>query len=105
MKDDEKDPMEDGFIDHFDSDGVNYMIDVKHYNALSKDQQEQYDVKDGQFLVHLFSPSNCRSFKVFLNEDLYWTTDAREGFVDREFIEVIGSIIDEKSFLGGDFHP
>ena len=97
--------MEDDFIDHFDADGVSYMIDVKHFNALLIEQQQQYDVKDGQFLVHLFSPSGCRSFKVFLNEDLYWTTNAQEEFVDREFIEVIGSIIDEKSFSGGSFHP
>lgn len=88
-----------GFIDHFDADDTSYMVHIKHHYALTDEEKNMYKVEDGQFLVHMFSSAECKSFKVFLNDELFWTTDADESFVDREFVEIIGSIIDERSTL------
>ena len=95
----EKDPVEFGFTDHFEDDQESYMIKVKHYLALTDEDRVSYNVADGQFLVHLFSAKGVKSFVVFLNDDLAWAT-AQEDFIDREFVEIIGSIIDERYFLG-----
>ena len=97
---DEKDPIENkGFIEHFDADDVSYMVQIKHYYALNEEERNLYCVTDGQFLVHMFSTDGCKSFKVFLDDELFWITDAHESIVQREFVEIIGSIIDERSTL------
>jgi hypothetical protein len=97
--------MEECFIEHFEYEGTDYMIDVKPFYTLREEEKEQYHIREGDYLVHLFSSSGFKSFRMFTNEELYWTTDADKYFVDKDLVELIGSIIDEKNFLGGSFHP
>lgn len=96
----EENPIEyKGFTDHFIADGYKYMINVKHYFGLTTEERESYKVEDGQFLVHMFGINGYKTFKVFLNDGLNWVTDASEFLVDKEIVEIIGSIIDERSLL------
>lgn len=88
-----------GFIDHFEAEGVQFMIQVKHFLSLSQEEIEKFKVDDGQFLVHLFSEAHCKSFKVFLDDGLNWVSDQDDSFVYREYVEIIGSIIDEYTLL------
>lgn len=88
-----------GFTDHFVADGYKYMINVKHYYILTEEERDSFKVEDGQFLVHMFGINGFKSFKVFLNENLNWVTDNSEFLIDRESVEIIGSIIDERSTL------
>jgi hypothetical protein len=88
-----------GFFDAFKDNEKTYLVNIKHYFILTREEREQYSVEDGQFLVHLFSNEACRSFKLFLDEELNWSTDAGELMIDRESVEIIGSIIDERSAL------
>jgi hypothetical protein len=96
----EEHPIENkGFIDHFDADDVTYMVHIKHFFILDEEERKMYNVQEGQFLVHMFSNDGCKSFKLFLDDQLYWVTDSDESFIEREFVEIIGSIIDERSTL------
>lgn len=88
-----------GFIDHFVADGYKYMINVKHYFLLEDEERKTYEVEDGHFLVHMFGINGYKTFKVFLDDDLNWATDTSELLIDKEFVEIIGSIIDERSTL------
>jgi hypothetical protein len=88
-----------GFTDHFVADGYKYMINVKHYFLLSEEEREAFRVEDGQFLVHMFGINGYKTFKVFLSDDLNWATDSSEFLIDKESVEIIGSIIDERSTL------
>jgi hypothetical protein len=88
-----------GFIDHFVADGYKYMIYVKHFLLLDGDERRNFGVEDGQFLIHMFGINGFKTFKVFLNDNLNWVTDTSEFHIDRESVEIIGSIIDERSTL------
>jgi hypothetical protein len=88
-----------GFTDHFVADGYKYMIHVKHFYGLTVEERALYKVEDGQFLVHMFGINGYKSFKVFLDDGLNWVTDASEFLIDKESVEIIGSIIDERSLL------
>jgi hypothetical protein len=88
-----------GFIDHFVADGYKYMISVKHHYGLSDEEKHLHQVEDGQFLVHMFGINGFKTFKVFLDDNLNWITDTSEFLIDKESVEIIGSIIDERSTL------
>jgi hypothetical protein len=88
-----------GFTDHFITDSCIYMINVKHYFILDENERTTFKVEDGQFLIHMFGINGFKSFKVFLDEELNWVTDASEFLIDKESVEIIGSIIDERSTL------
>lgn len=95
---DDKDPIQsNGIIDEFEADDGTYVVNIRHYSILRQDERKAYNLQDGQFLVHLFDMGGFKTFKVFLDEQLFWVTDASELFVQKEFIDVIGSIIDERT--------
>lgn len=88
-----------GFADQFMAAGHNCKINVKHYCILDEEEKRAFNVEDGQFLVHMSDDESSKHFKVFLNDNFDWVTDSSEVLIDKESVEIIGSIIDERSTL------
>ena len=87
--------------DSYEAHGEKHWFKAQLYLYLSVEERKAHGVKDGQFLVELRSgDGDVRLFKVFYDDDnfLQWTTDAPASVIDRESIEVIGSIIEEHHF-------
>ncbi|MBO9572437.1 MAG: hypothetical protein J7497_09545, partial [Chitinophagaceae bacterium] len=72
----------------------------KHYTVVSEDELIQFRVKDGEFLVHLFSLEGFVSFKIYLDEDLIWKSCSSEIVTEQELVDVIGIMIDMNEFYG-----
>ena len=89
-----------GFTDHFEDNHEKYMIRVKHFLALGVHDRQLYNVCDGEFLIHMFSAKEVKTFKVFINDNLEWSSDSESNFIGPEYVEIIGSIIDERYFWG-----
>lgn len=91
-------PIENGFYEEFDFQGKKYIAHIQHYLNLPEDEIINYRVIDGEFLIHLYSLDGCKTFKVFLDEQLIWQTNTSKFLVPPEMIEVIGFVIDMKEF-------
>jgi len=75
--------------------GINHFT-ATHYLFLTPDQIKNYFLQEGQFLVHLWFEGHERTFKIFKDESdpFAWATDSSSVIIDKESVEVIGSIID-----------
>jgi hypothetical protein len=93
-------PIGNGFKEQFEFKEQNYLAHIKHYTVVSEDELIQFRVKDGEFLVHLFSLEGCVSFKIYLDEDLIWKSCSSEIIAEQELIDVLGFVIDMNAFYG-----
>jgi hypothetical protein len=86
----------EGFHTEFKFNDRQYIADIKYPYPLNEKERELYKVEDGEFLVHLIDEVGSRSFKVFINEEHQWTTDSPSLLIERELVEIIGTLIDSK---------
>jgi hypothetical protein len=82
-----------GFVAPLHYQGIQYNLDVKSFLELSEQDRKEYRVYDGDFLVNLSSPEGSKRFKVFVGDDLFWTTNASPIIIDPELVEQIGFMI------------
>lgn len=90
-------PIENGFHEEFDFKGNRYVAHIKHCTVVSEDEMINHHVCDGEFLVHLFSLEGCKSFKIYLDDNLIWKTSSTI-IVEQELVDVLGFVIDMRDF-------
>lgn len=90
-------PIANGFHEEFDFNGRQYIAHIKHYTVVSEDEIINYHVSDGEFLVHLFSLDGCKSFNIYLDDNLIWKTSS-SIMVEQELVDVLGFVIDMREF-------
>ena len=86
----------DGFHTEFAYEGRRYIADIKYPYPLNENEKALYKVEDGEFLVHLLDDVGSRSFKVFINDQHEWATDSPSLLIERELVQLIGTLIDSK---------
>jgi hypothetical protein len=85
-----------GFHTEFIFNGRRYIADIKYPYPLNENERALYKVEDGEFLVHLIDEMGSRTFKVYFREDFDWVTDSPTLLIERELVQMIGSLIDSK---------
>jgi hypothetical protein len=87
---------QEGFHTEFKYNGRQYIADIKYPYPLNGNERALYKVEDGEFLVHLIDDIGSRSFKVFIDDEHEWTTDSPSFLIERELVQVLGTLIDSK---------
>ena len=85
-----------GFEKEFDYDDSHYSMHVIPFISANEEDRKQYNLKEGQFLVHLFDGNSSKSFAVFYgDEQPIWESNVSKIVLDDDYlIEKIGFLID-----------
>jgi hypothetical protein len=86
-----------GFKKEFDYEETHYSIHVIPFIIATEDDKKQYNLEEGQFLVHLFDGVSFKSFSVFYgSEQPAWESSVSQLLLgDKDLIERIGFLIDD----------
>lgn len=86
-----------GFKKEFDYEGRHYSVHVVPFIVSNEEDKKMYNLKEGQFLVHLTDEDSSKSFSVFYGDDQpIWQSNVSKIILDDDFlIEKIGFLIDD----------
>ena len=71
----------------------NYIAYVCPFYELSDYEAEVYNITEFAYIVHLFSLEGFKSFEMFPDNDLNWTTNASELLVDKDIVHIIAYVL------------
>lgn len=71
----------------------NYIAYVCPFYELSDYEMRAYDISEFTYVVHLFSFEGFKTFEMFPDEDLRWTTNASELLVNRGIVNIIAYVL------------
>jgi hypothetical protein len=63
------------------------------YYELSDVERQAYTITQYNYVVHLFSLEGFKTFEMFPDEELHWTTNASALLVDKEIVEIMGYVL------------
>lgn len=77
----------------FEYKDENYIAWLSPYYELSELELKSYNISEYNYVVHLFSMEGFKTFEMFPNHDLHWTTNASALLVDKEIVEIMGYVL------------
>lgn len=63
------------------------------YYELSELELKVYNISEYNYVVHLFSMEGFKTFEMFPDAELRWTTNASPLLVDKEIVEIMGYVL------------
>jgi hypothetical protein len=84
------------FFFEFEHNNTKYIARVIPVEELSPEQLSLCSIKEGSFVVELFSIDAIRMFEVFIGTNLEWQTNVSDIAVDKALVEIIGCEIDRR---------
>lgn len=72
---------------------VNYIAYICPYYELSDFEMKQYKVTEFTYVVHLFSLEGFKTFEMFPDDQMHWTTNASALLIDREIADIIAYVL------------
>ena len=72
-----------------------HSIEILHFLEATQEQADLFDLRHGDFLVHLNDGRTTRVFSMFLDDVLQWNTKGKLNDPDHCLIKKIGVWIDD----------
>ncbi|MEI9806956.1 MAG: hypothetical protein WDO16_03215 [Bacteroidota bacterium] len=77
----------------FEYKEVSYIAYICPYYELSDHEMRLYQITEYTYVVHLFSLEGFKTFEMFPDDQLCWTTNASSLLIDREIVSIIAYVL------------